>query len=213
VPDLRIERGATAKLDPVDGDLRVGKGARISPAKGNLLVVSGQASFEGDARVDSSFQCGSLIVERWGELKVAGDLTVSNGIDVSNSIDVKGALKAKAIDVGGRLRARSASCEGNLRAGGVVEVEGALEADLVDVGGKVVAGRVKLKDLKVGGKVEVRKHLRPHQCRRGVREHGRARVRRDPGLRQVLPCGWEQGREDSSLGEAHRGWGLFVRGG
>jgi cytoskeletal protein CcmA (bactofilin family) len=154
MPDLRVEKGAIARLDRVDGDLRVDRGARIT-AKGDLLTVVGGAFFEGDASIDCDFSCGSLTVER-GEIKVAGDLTVAKGMDVAHAVKVAGAIKAGEVEVGGKLVATSVSCGGTVRVGGLVEVAEALEADSVDVGGKVVVGgAVKLRELGVGGYAQV----------------------------------------------------------
>jgi len=153
--ELRVERGTTARLDHVEGDLLVSRNARITAAKGNLVTVSGSAYFESNADVDCDFQCDSLTVER-GTLRSAGNLTVNGEADVAHTLRVEGKISAQSIAVGGKMYAGSVSCEGAVRVGGIVEVAGTLEAGSVDVGGKVsVRGAVKVKDFDVGGKADV----------------------------------------------------------
>jgi predicted acyltransferase (DUF342 family) len=155
MPEVRVERGATAKLDHVEGDLRVSSNARITAAKGNLVTVSGSAYFESNAEVDCDFQCDSLTVER-GTLRSTGDLVVNKDADVAHTLKVEGKITAQSIEVGGRMYAGSVSCGGTVRVGGIVEVTKTLDAGSVDVGGKVlVRGVVKIKDFDVGGKAEV----------------------------------------------------------
>jgi predicted acyltransferase (DUF342 family) len=153
--ELRVERGSTAKLDHVEGDLRVSSNAKIAAAKGNLVTVSGSAYFESNAEVDCDFQCDSLTVER-GTLRSTGNLVVNKGADVAHTLRVEGKISAQSIEVGGKMYAGSVSCGGPVRVGGIVEVAKTLEAGSVDVGGKVrVRGAVKIKDFDVGGKAEV----------------------------------------------------------
>jgi predicted acyltransferase (DUF342 family) len=155
MPELRVEKGSTAKLDRVEGDLRVGGNARITAAKGNLVTVSGSAYFESNAELGCDFQCDSLTVER-GTLRSTGNLVVSKGADVAHTLKVEGKISAQSIEVGGKMHAGSVSCGGPVRVGGIVEVDKTLEAESVDVGGKVsVRGAVKIKDFDVGGKAEV----------------------------------------------------------
>jgi len=155
MPDLHVDRGSTARLDRVEGELTVGRGARITAASGKGVTVTGAARFEGDADIDCDFACDSLGVER-GALKVSGDLTVLKEIDVAHTVKASGAVKAGEIEVGGKMLAGSVSCEGTVRVGGMVEVAKVVEAQAVDVGGKVkVGGAVKLKDLRVGGLAKV----------------------------------------------------------
>ncbi len=153
--DVRVERGSTAKLDRIDGGLKVGSNARITAAGGRQVTVGGGAYFEGNAEIDCDFECDSLTVDR-GRLTVRGDLTVHKALDVAHTIEAEGAIRAQDIDVGGRLMARSISCLGSVRVGGLVHVNETLEAMSVQVGGKVaVTGAVKVADLGVGGRADV----------------------------------------------------------
>jgi cytoskeletal protein CcmA (bactofilin family) len=155
VSDLRVERGSSAKLERIDGELKVGSNARISAAKGKLVSVTGGAHFEGNAEIDCDFECASLKVDR-GKLKVTGDLTVHEGLDAAHTVEAEGAIRAHDIDVGGKMFARSISCVGSIRVGGLVVVKETLEAASVGVGGKVaVSGKVKIADFGVGGKADV----------------------------------------------------------
>jgi cytoskeletal protein CcmA (bactofilin family) len=155
MPDVHVEKGSTARLDNVDGELRVGGGAKIAAAKGKAVTVAKGAYFEGNAVIDCDFQCDSLKVER-GRLTVSGNLTVHKGLDVAHTVEASGTISAHDIDVGGKMSARSISCVGSIRVGGIVDVKETMEAESVEVGGKVaVSGAVKLTDLGVGGKADV----------------------------------------------------------
>jgi cytoskeletal protein CcmA (bactofilin family) len=153
--DVHIPHGGTMKLGRVEGGLRAGNNARIRASDGNLVVVTGDAQFDGNAVIECDFECENLNVERAGMLLVTGNLTVHHVLDVSNSIRVDGLLTAEGIDVGGRVNSRSVSCK-RMRVGGTAEVAESLKADSVEVGGKIEArGTVDLGDLQVGGKAEI----------------------------------------------------------
>ncbi|HVB95408.1 MAG TPA: hypothetical protein VND41_02250 [Nitrososphaerales archaeon] len=155
MPDVRVDRGSTARLDSVDGELEVASNARITAARGGQVTVTGGAHFEGNAEVDCDFECDSLRVDR-GKLTVSGNLTVHQGLDVAHTVEASGTIRAHDIDVGGKMFARSVSCGGSVRVGGLLDVRETLEAESVEVGGKVaVSGAVKLTDLGVGGKADV----------------------------------------------------------
>src|SRR5580693_3453157 len=98
MPDQRVEKGSTTQLEDVDGELTVGRGARITPAKGRLVTVSGAVYFEGDAEVDCDLSCDSLDVER-GQLRVDGDLTVAKSMDVAHTLKVSDTIRAGEIEV------------------------------------------------------------------------------------------------------------------
>jgi len=155
MPDVRVDRGSTAKLDGVEGELEVASNSRITAARGGRVTVTGGAHFEGNADVDCDFECDSLRVDR-GKLTVSGNLTVHEGLDVAHTVEASGTISAHDIDVGGKMFARSVSCGGSVRVGGLLDVKETLEAESVEVGGKVaVSGAVKLTDLGVGGKADV----------------------------------------------------------
>src|SRR5580700_894316 len=100
--DVSVPRGASEKLGRVEGRLDVANGATVRAADGNLIVVTGEARFSGNARVDCDLECERLTVERSGKLVVSGSLTVHTELDVSNAIEVGGTMKAEDVDVGGR---------------------------------------------------------------------------------------------------------------
>lgn len=154
--DYQIPRNGNAKLDVVDGELKVGNNGTIKAAKGKLVRVSGAAIFEGDCDVGCSFECDSLNVKHGGTLRVIGDLTVHKLLDVIHSVDAKGVIDAGEIDVGGRVHAGSIRCKDRVRVGGRLDVKDGVEAKLLDVGGQASAkGTVKLQDLQVGGVAEI----------------------------------------------------------
>lgn len=153
--DQHVPRGATAKLDRVEGELKVGRHARIEASSGNMVSVSGSAVFEGNAEVDCDFECDSLRVSSGGALQIRGNLTVRKMLDVNHSIEVSGTIAAGEIDVGGRIEARSLTCT-RMRVGGRIEVTERLEVESLNVGGKVEApGTVVIRDFDVGGQAEI----------------------------------------------------------
>ena len=64
--DHVVERGTTAKLGRIEGNLRVGHGAKIEAAERNLVYVTGTAYFEGSAEIRCNFECDSLEGEHRG---------------------------------------------------------------------------------------------------------------------------------------------------
>jgi cytoskeletal protein CcmA (bactofilin family) len=149
--DYQVQRGRKAKLDRIDGELKVGNKATIEATNGKLVIVSQRAYFEGAALVNCDFECDSLRVEHGGMLKVKGDLTVHKLLDVTHSIDVSGLIRAGEIDVGGKIYSKAIECEGRITVGGFLDVKQTLAAKSVDVGGTAEAGEAKLQDLNVGG--------------------------------------------------------------
>ena len=153
--NYQVRRGASAKLGKIEGDLKVGNGAKIEPIQGRTIIVTGEANFDGAAELNSDFECGTLKASHGGVLRIKGNLTVRTKLDVVHSVEAYGAISAEEIDVGGKIRSKSITCK-SIRVGGVVSVMESLAAESVDVGGKVlVRGPVKLVDLGVGGLAEV----------------------------------------------------------
>jgi cytoskeletal protein CcmA (bactofilin family) len=153
--DYVVHRGTTVKLGRIEGDLKVGYGAKIEASEGDLVSVTGAAVFEGSAEIRCTFECDSLEARHRGALKVSGDLIVHKRLDVAHSVETKGTIRAAEIDVGGRVRTRAISSD-RVRVGGVIEVSDSLESRTVEVGGKVlVPGSVKILDLEVGGIAEI----------------------------------------------------------
>ncbi len=154
--DYHVPRGATVKLDRIEGELEVGHKARIEASNGrNLVSVSGRAYFQGAAEVACDFECDSLRVSSGGVLRVEGNLTVHKLLDVNHSIEVSGTIRAEEIDVGGRIEAKNLSCV-RMRVGGTIEVTERLEVESLNVGGKVEApGKVAIRDFDVGGQASI----------------------------------------------------------
>lgn len=153
--DNSVPRGTTARLDRIEGDLKVGRGARIEASSGNLVSVSGAAYFDGAAVVACDFECDTLRVASGGALEIEGNLTVRKLLDVNHSVKSSGTIRAQDIDVGGRIEANSISCT-RMRVGGKIEVDNLLEVETLTVGGRVEAmGVVAIKDFDVGGQAEI----------------------------------------------------------
>jgi cytoskeletal protein CcmA (bactofilin family) len=151
-----VPRDAAVKLGHVEGDLKVGQRARIEAKSGNLVSVSGDASFKGAAEILCDFECDSLQVSSGGALRVSGNLIVRKLLDVNHSVEVDGEIRAEDIDVGGRIKAKSLSCT-RMRVGGKIDIEKAfVVVESLSVGGKVSApGTVSIKDFDVGGQAEI----------------------------------------------------------
>jgi len=54
--DVSVDKGATAKLGEVEGDLRVGHAARIE-SEDKAVQVTGRVSCDGDAEFHASLSC------------------------------------------------------------------------------------------------------------------------------------------------------------
>ena len=54
--DYVVHRGTTAKLGRIEGDLKVGHGAKIEASEGDLVYVTGAAVFEGSAEIRCDFR-------------------------------------------------------------------------------------------------------------------------------------------------------------
>ena len=153
--DFYVNKGSTARLGRVEGELRVGNRARIAASEGNVVIVTGGAYFQGAAELNCDFECDSLKVDGGGVLKVHGNLTVHKKLDVVHSIEADGSVKAEEIDVGGKIYAKAIDCK-KMRVGGIVDATDSLVAESVDVGGRVIApGTVRIVDLVVGGQAKV----------------------------------------------------------
>ena len=156
MPDYHIERGSTARLSRVDGELKVGRNATIQASEGNTIVVAEGAYFDGGADVLSNFECDLLQLEHGGELRVKGDLIVHKLLDVAHSVNTSGLIRAGEIDVGGRIRAGEIHCDGRIRVGGLLDAKDRVEAKYLEVGGRArIGGKVAIQDLNVGGLAEV----------------------------------------------------------
>jgi len=158
--DYQVPSGSTAKLDRVDGELRIGKKARLESPSGKI-VVTGRVYFEGDADVNCDLECDSLETSRrlppfFGPVRVNGNLVVHKNLNVTSSIDAKGEIRAEEIDGGGRIVAGSIICK-NIRITGIIEVKNKLEVEeSIDIGGKLIAPTtVKLRDLDVNGMADI----------------------------------------------------------
>ncbi len=152
--DYVIIRGNAAKLGKVESSLKVGNNARIEALEGNLVIVEGDAIFQGAAVLNCDFNCDSIQARRGGILRVRGNLVVHKKIDLDNTLQVDGTISAQEIDVGGKVFAKKIECK-KIRVGGTVDSE-TLIAEQVDVGGKIsVQGNVQVIDLGVGGRVTV----------------------------------------------------------
>lgn len=156
MPDYQIPRGSRAKLDIVDGDLKVGNRATIEAMDGRLVGINGNAYFDGDCHIECSFECKSLTVKHGGTLRVNGDLIVHDLLDVLHSVNASGLIDAGEIDVGGRVKSKSIRCKDRIRIGGQLDVRESIEANQLGVGGQASAGgTVKLQELQVGGVAEI----------------------------------------------------------
>jgi len=153
----KVERGKTAEVDTVEGDLTLGAGSRIRPRSQDKVVVKGVTTCEGDCEVLSGMEAGSIRGEE-GRVRVQGDLLVQGSVELDEGeLIVDGLVSARDIDVGRRLSiAKDLHCT-TVDIGGSLDVGGDTETERVSVGGSVsVQGRLKAKKLDVGGSVRVK---------------------------------------------------------
>ena len=132
--DVSVDRGATAKLGHVEGDLRVGQEARIEP-EDKVIQVTGRISCDGDAEFHGSLSCSEFSA-RHGKIRIEGDLNAKGEVKVDDGqLAIDGSLEAttvtvdKALKIGGNARAD------DFDVGGVLEVGGTISGKKVDVGG------------------------------------------------------------------------------
>jgi cytoskeletal protein CcmA (bactofilin family) len=173
--DVIVKQGGTAKLGSVEGDLRVGKNARVTAESGRKVVVAGTAYFDGQVTIDCDFECRAMRLEGsgygpGGDVVVDGDLEVHESADIDASVRVVGGIVGGDLDIGGHLRSGPIKSR-RLRVGGHLEVRGRLESGDVDVGGHMtvrdevaldnlrVGGHTKIGGGTIGGEVKVRGHL------------------------------------------------------
>ena len=81
--DISIPKGATAKLGRVEGDLRVGQGARAE-SEGAIIEVTGRVICEGEAEFQGNLSCSEFSARgAWGsggKIKILGDLKASGEV-------------------------------------------------------------------------------------------------------------------------------------
>src|SRR6266571_3315146 len=158
--DVSVPKGATTKVGRVEGDLRVGHGARIE-REGEGIEVTGRVICEGEAEFQGNLTCSEFSARGiWGfvskirihgDLKAAADLKVENGqLTVDGSLDAKVVSVDKALWIGGDARAD------DFDVGGVLEVMGTISGKKVDVGGSFkVGGAAEVEEVDVGGRVDI----------------------------------------------------------
>ncbi len=158
--DYTVRAGTIAKLGRIDGELKVGRNARIEAESGRKVEVTEGAYFEGPVTIDCDFECKFLRVEGrgfgpGGDVLVHGDLTVHESADMNAAVKVDGKITTGALDVGGHLASGSVTTK-RFRVGGHVTISGGLIAEDVDVGGHMkVSDQVEIDNLRVGGHAEV----------------------------------------------------------
>jgi cytoskeletal protein CcmA (bactofilin family) len=161
LPDLFVGAGETAKLGRVEGNLKVGKNARLRAESGRKILVAGAVDLGGRVTIDCDFECRSMRLEGrgWGpggDVVVNGDLVVQETADLDASLRVTGGIVAGTLDVGGHLRSGPLTSK-RLRVGGHLEISGKLQSGDVDVAGHTtVRGEVTLENLRVGGHAKLR---------------------------------------------------------
>jgi len=158
--DSAVGAGTTAKLGKIEGELKVGRGARIIPESGRRVVVTEGAYFEGPATLDCDFECKSMRVEGrgWGpggDFVIRGALTIHGSADINASVRADGEVVSQDLDIAGHLQSGSVTSKG-LRVGGHLTTRGSLRAEMVDVGGHMsITDDVDIAGLRVGGHAQI----------------------------------------------------------
>src|SRR5437879_13115743 len=80
--DVSVDRGGTAKLGQVEGDLRVGQAARIE-AEDKVIHVTGRVSCDGDAEFHGSLSCSDFSA-RHGKISIEVDLMAKSVLQVED---------------------------------------------------------------------------------------------------------------------------------
>src|SRR6266699_3236938 len=99
--DVSVDRGATAKIGQVEGDLRVGQAARIEP-EDKVIHVTGRVSCDGDAEFHGSLSCSEFSA-RHGKIRIVGDLVAKSDVRVDDGgmARVGGGKVSKGVGFGG----------------------------------------------------------------------------------------------------------------
>jgi cytoskeletal protein CcmA (bactofilin family) len=156
MPDTQILSGHAASLGKIDGNLRVGRRAKIEASDGKFIIVTGGVYFEGGADIDCSLRCDKLNVSHFGVIRINGDLEVNHELEILHSIEVSGKTRADLILGEGKIRSHSINAR-NIRANGVLEVKDGLEVpESFQLNGKLdTSGHVKLQNLTVTGQAKI----------------------------------------------------------
>src|SRR6266487_4389846 len=149
--DVSVDRGATAKLGKVEGDLRVGQAARIEP-EDKVIHVTGRVSCDGDAEFHGSLSCSEFSA-RHGKIRIEGDLIAKSEVKVDDGqLAIDGSLEAATVTVDKALRIGGNARADDFDVGGVLEVRGTISGKKVDVGGSFkVQGTAEVEEVDVGG--------------------------------------------------------------
>ena len=170
--DVRLDRGARAKLGRVEGDLIASRDVEIDSEAGGRVVVTGRAMFDGNATIRADFECQSLkaeegVVVAERSLTVADDLSSDDAqvevrgplragrIDVDRSLLLGADAEAREIEIGGSLEARGNLTAHEVSVGGRFVTRGKLTSERVEVGGFAELGEVDLKRLAAGGRARI----------------------------------------------------------
>src|SRR6266705_2782310 len=153
--DVSVDRGATAKLGQVEGDLRVGQAARIEP-EDKVIHVTGRVSCDGDAEFHGSLSCSEFSA-RHGKIRIEGDLIAKSEVKVDDGqLAIDGSLEAATVTVDKALRIGGNARANDFDVGGVLEVRGTISGKKVDVGGSFkVQGTAEVEEVDVGGTVDI----------------------------------------------------------
>src|SRR5438094_9466326 len=99
--DISIPKGATAKLGRVEGDLRVGQGARAE-SEGAIIEVTGRVICEGEAEFQGSLSCSEFSARgAWragGKIKIVGELKATGEVMGENGqLYIDGSLNTSSV--------------------------------------------------------------------------------------------------------------------
>src|SRR6266705_1659809 len=120
--DVTVPRASTLKVGKVDGNLRLGEGARVQPEGSNPTEVSGEVTCEGDASFDGSLRCGRFRGEK-GRIEISGDIACETEVEVKRGeLQVGGGLEARSVDVDARLTVLRSAKADRFEVGGMLDV-------------------------------------------------------------------------------------------
>ncbi len=149
--------------------IKVGGSAEINGGKFEQIKVGGHLWIGGDVVIGTAKSGG--VMESQGNIKAnkivvggqlvhAGNLE-ANRLKVGGKTLIKGNVVVKEMSIGGKLIiTQDAFVHDVLKVGSVATVMGTLNAHFVVIGAELSANRVLASEVRVGGKLAVKEHLR-----------------------------------------------------
>ena len=141
-----VEKRKRMKLNTVDGDLRIKKGATIV-AENGTIVVNGRVRNKGGFKCKGNLEARTVEAEK-GSVKIFGNLKVEREADIDHKLIVHGDAEAESlsagmtIKIGGKCKAESVSAGMSVKLNGEVDVESVSAGMKAEVKGDGKVGKI-----------------------------------------------------------------------